>query len=86
MKVKLLRDGNFGLIGKAQVALVVRNVPANAGDSRDADSVPRSGRFPCRKWQPAPAFMPGKFHGQRSLAGYSHGVAELDKTERRKNH
>ena len=24
-----------------------------------------------RKWQPAPVFLPGKSHGQRSLAGYS---------------
>jgi len=24
-----------------------------------------------RKWQPTPAFLPGKSHGQRSLAGYS---------------
>ena len=24
-----------------------------------------------RKWQPSPVFLPGKFHGQRSLAGYS---------------
>ena len=24
-----------------------------------------------RKWQPAPVFLPGKPHGQRSLAGYS---------------
>ena len=24
-----------------------------------------------RKWQPAPVFLPGKFHGQRSLAGYN---------------
>ena len=24
-----------------------------------------------RKWQPASIFLPGKFHGQRSLAGYS---------------
>ena len=24
-----------------------------------------------RKWQPAPLFLPGKFHGQRSLVGYS---------------
>ena len=24
-----------------------------------------------RKWQPTPVFSPGKFHGQRSLAGYS---------------
>ena len=24
-----------------------------------------------RKWQPAPIFLPGKFHGQKSLVGYS---------------
>ena len=24
-----------------------------------------------RKWQPTPVFLPGKFHGQRSLASYS---------------
>ena len=35
-----------------------------------------------RKWQPAPVFLPGKFHGQRSLAGYSPwGCKESDSTE-----
>ena len=30
-----------------------------------------------RKWQPTPVFLPGKFHGQRSLAGYLvHGVTK----------
>ena len=24
-----------------------------------------------RKWQPTPVFLPGKFHGQKSLVGYS---------------
>ena len=24
-----------------------------------------------RKWQPTPVFLPGKFHGQRRLVGYS---------------
>ena len=24
-----------------------------------------------KKWQPTPVFLPGKFHGQRTLAGYS---------------
>ena len=29
-------------------------------------------KVPCRrKWQPSPVFLRGKFHGQRSLAGYS---------------
>ena len=39
------------IIGRAnswgsQVALVVKNLPAKAGDGRDAGSVPRSGRSP----------------------------------------
>ena len=35
-----------------------------------------------RKWQPTPVFLPGKFHGQRSLAGYSPwGRKESDTTE-----
>ena len=35
-----------------------------------------------RKWQPTPVFVPGKFHGQRNLAGYSPwGGKELDMTE-----
>ena len=34
-----------------------------------------------RKWQPAPVFLPGKSHGQRSLAGYSPwGLKESDTT------
>ena len=35
-----------------------------------------------RKWQPTPAFLPGKSHGQRSLVGYSPGGhKESDTTE-----
>ena len=35
-----------------------------------------------RKWQPTPVFLPGKFHGQRSLAGYNAwGHKKLDMTE-----
>ena len=29
------------------------------------------GPIPSRWWQPTPVFLPGEFHGQRSLAGYS---------------
>ena len=33
---------------------------------------PWSRKILCRrKWQPTPVFLPGKSHGQRSLAGYS---------------
>ena len=36
-----------------------------------------------RKWQPTPVFLPGKSHGQRSLAGYGPwGCKESDTTER----
>ena len=36
-----------------------------------------------RKWQSAPALLPGKSHGRKSLIGYSPwGCKELDTTER----
>ena len=35
-----------------------------------------------REWQPTPVFLPGEFHGQRSMAGYSSwGCKESDTTE-----
>ena len=54
----------------SQVALVVRNQPANAGDTSGSD--PWVGKIPRRsKWQSTPVFLPVKFHGQRSLVGCS---------------
>ena len=48
---------------------VVKNLPANAVD---VGLVRGLGRNPLsRKWQATPVFLPGKSHGQRSLAGYS---------------
>ena len=40
-------------------------------------------KIPWRKeWQPTPVFLPGKSHGQRSLAGYSPwSLTESDMTE-----
>ena len=33
---------------------------------------PWVGKIPWRReWQPTPGFLPGEFHGERSLAGYS---------------
>ena len=52
----------------SQVALVLKNLPAIAGDLTDAGSIPGSGRR--RAWQPTPVVFPGESHGQRSLAGY----------------
>ena len=40
-----------------------------------------------RKWQPIPVFLPGKFHGQRSLSSYSPwGHKELDMAEHTYKH
>ena len=41
-----------------------------------------------KKWQPTPVFLPGKFHGQRSLVGLtqSMGSGESDVTERQTTH
>ena len=45
---------------------------------------PWIGKIPCkREWQPTPVFLPGEFHGQKSLAGYSPWGHEVwDTTER----
>ena len=51
---------------------VVKNQPANVGDAGDGGFDPWVGKTPWRrKWQPSPIFLPGKYLGQRSLAGYS---------------
>ena len=44
---------------------MVKNPPAQAGY---AGLIPGSGR---KKWQPPPVFLPGKSHGQSSMAGFS---------------
>ena len=59
---------------------MVNNPPANAGDQ---GLMPGLGRFPWRRAQQhIPVFLPGEFHGQRSLVGYSPwGRKELDTME-----
>ena len=57
---------------------MVANLPASAGDRFNPWVGKIHGR---RKWQPTPVFLPGKFHGQGSLVGYSPwGCKELDIT------
>ena len=61
----------FGFPG----GIVVKNLPANAGDTRDDRFNSWVGKIPwSRKWQPALVFLSGKFHGQRSPG--LHGVTE----------
>ena len=50
---------------------MVKNPPANAGDTRDWASIPGSGRAPGgRHGKPTPEFLPRESHGQKSLVGY----------------
>ena len=46
---------------------MVKNPPAN----EDVDSIPGSGRSTDGGDGNPPVFLPEKFHGQRSLVGYS---------------
>ena len=51
---------------------MVKNPPVNAGDARNVGSIPGSGRFPGeRNGNSLQYYLLRKFHGQRSLAGYS---------------
>ena len=85
---KLYLLSNYSVLMDSQVVLVVKNLPASLGDARGTGSIPGLGRFPgSRKWQPAPVFVPGKFHGQRSLAGYSPwGCRDWNMAERLTTH
>jgi len=59
-------------------------LPASAADAGDLGSIP-SQEDPLEKGcQPTPLFLPGKSHGQRSLAGYSQKrvAKESDMTEK----
>ena len=69
--------------GASHMMLVVKSLPAEAGDLRHVVSFPELGRFPWRRaQQPTTVFLPGESHGQRSLVGYSpQGHKESDTTE-----
>ena len=62
---------------------MVKNPPASAGEERDTGSIPGLGRSPGEgNGNLLQLFLPGKFHGHRSLAGYSPwGSKESDMTE-----
>ena len=67
----------------SQVALVVKNVPSNAGNVRDAGLIPESGRsLEVGHGNPLQYSCLENPHGQGSLVGYSpQGCKESDKTE-----
>ena len=72
----------YNTVGASQVGVVVKNLPANAGDIKRHGFDPWVEKIPWRRqWQATPVFLPGKSHGQRSLASYSPwGPKELDTT------
>ena len=54
--------------GASLLAQVVKNLPA----VQETQVQPLDPEGPLKKWMAAtPVFLPGGFHGQRSLAGYS---------------
>ena len=61
---------------------VIKNLPANARDTRCTFSPWIKKISWRRKWQLTPVFLPGEYHGQRSLVSYSPwGCKELGMTE-----
>ena len=76
--IRLFYKSSFTYSGASLVAPMVKNLPA-----MQETCDPWVGKVSWgRKWLPTPVFLPGKFHGQRSLAGYSlWGCSELGTTE-----
>ena len=68
-KVVFICRQHASLYRQVLVAQMVTNLPAYA---RRSGFNPWVGKMPWRReWQPTPVFLPGEFHGQGSLAGYS---------------
>ena len=67
----------FPRLWASQEALLVKNLPASAGNVRDSGSIPGSGRSPGgRRGHPLQSACLENPHGQRSLAATVHGVAK----------
>ena len=60
---------------------MVKNLPANVGDTGDTGSIPGWGRSPGGKMATHSSILDWKIHGQRGLVGYIlQGHNELDMT------
>ena len=62
---------------------MLKNLPANAGDLRDASLIPGVGKIPwMRAQEPIPVLLPAESHRQKSLAGFNPvDHRQLDTTE-----
>ena len=66
----------------SQVALVVKNLPANAGDIRDPDSIPGSGKLPGGgHGNPFQCSCLGNLMDRGASWAAVHGVVESDAAE-----
>ena len=63
------------LLGASQVALVVKNLPANAGDIRDVGSIPGSGRSP-GYYSHSSIILAWRIPWTEEPGGLVHGVAK----------
>ena len=69
-------------MGASQVVLEVKNPPANAGDTRDALSIPGSGRSPgVKNGNPLQCSCLENFMSRGAWRATVVGAAELDTTE-----
>ena len=61
MCFEFIQTDTVSHVGASQVALVVKNLPANEGDIRDAGLILGLGKIPwSRAWQPTAVFLPGE--------------------------
>ena len=72
------------IVGKFNTPLTASEGKEYACNVGDLISIPGSGKSPGEEHgKPTPVFLPGKFHGWRSLVGYCPwGRKESDTTER----
>ena len=88
-KMSLIGPSNY-YSGETGIQSHTKGFPCNSDGKESACNVggpmvhPWVGKIPWKRaWLPTPVFLPGKYHGQRSLAGYSPwDHKELDMTER----
>ena len=68
----IVHGGSWGFPGDSESK-------ESACNARDPGFDPWVGKIPWRReWQPTPVFLPGEFHGQRSLTRNEvHGVAKV---------
>ena len=80
-------SGSLTIISCPFTDSVGKESACNAGDTEDTGSVPGSGRSPEKEIATHSWFLPEKFHGLKSLAGYSpKGRKELDRTKHTHTH